>query len=92
VKRAPAVSGRAPVASGTGAEAPAAAGGVRVAPVLLRRRWSYRATWAEARARAGRRGGAGGRRERLGRRCRAMAVAARRRRLCICKRAGEKTE
>jgi hypothetical protein len=67
---------RAPVASGTGAEALAAAGGVRAAPVLLGRRWSYRTMWVEDRARAGRRDGAGGRRERLGRRCRATAAAA----------------
>jgi hypothetical protein len=57
VKRAPTGSGRVPVASGTGAEAPAAASGVRAAPVLLGRRWSYQAMGAEARARAGRRGG-----------------------------------
>jgi hypothetical protein len=74
VKRAPAGSGRAPVASGTGAEAPAAAGFVGAAPVLLGRWWSYRATGAEARARAGHRGRVGGRREWLGQRCRA-AVA-----------------
>jgi hypothetical protein len=81
VKRAPAGSVRAPVASGTGAEAPAAAGCVEAAPVLLGRRWSYRATGAEARARAGHRGGAGGHRELLGRQWsyRATAVAARRR-------------
>jgi hypothetical protein len=89
VKRAPAGSGRATVASGTGADAPAAAGGDGAAPVLLGRRWSYRATWAEARARAGRRGGAGGRWERLGRRCR--ATAARRRRWLCMREAGEKT-
>jgi hypothetical protein len=63
VKRASAGSGRAPVASGTGAEAPAAAGYVGAAAVLLGWRWSYRATRAEARAWAGRRGRAGGRRE-----------------------------
>jgi hypothetical protein len=80
VKRASVGSGRAPVASETGAEAPAAAGGVGAALVLLGRRWSYRAMWAEARARAGRRGGAGGRQERLGRRCRVTAAAAGRRR------------
>jgi hypothetical protein len=75
VKRAPAGSGRAPVALGKGAEAPAAVGGVGVAPVLLGRRWSCRSTWTEDRARAGRRDGAGGPREKLGRR------AGRRRRL-----------
>jgi hypothetical protein len=69
VKRAPAGSGRAPVALGTGAEAPAAKGGVGAALVLLGRRWSCRSTWAEDRARAGRWDGAGGPRERLGRRC-----------------------
>jgi hypothetical protein len=92
VKRAPAGSGRAPVASGTGAEALAAAGGVGVAPMLLGRRQSYRATWAKARARAGRRGGAGGRRERLGRRCRATAALDRRRRRLCMRGAGEKIE
>jgi hypothetical protein len=64
--------------------------------VLLGRRWSYRETRAEARARAGRQGGAGGRREWLGRRCRETAAAVafpqRRRRLGIRERAGEKTE
>jgi hypothetical protein len=88
VKRAPTGSGRAPVASETGAEAPAAAGSVGAAPVLLGRRWSYRATGAEARVGVWGGGGGGGRREWLGRRCRATtAVAAtftrRRRRLCI---------
>jgi hypothetical protein len=82
VKRAPARSGRVPVASGTGAEAPAAAGDVGAAPVLLGRRWSCRSTWAEDRARAGRRDGARGLRERIGRQCRATVAAwARRRRL-----------
>jgi hypothetical protein len=60
VKRTPAGSGRVPVASGTGTEAPAAAGGVGAAPVSLGRRWSCRSTWTEDRARAGRRDGAGG--------------------------------
>jgi hypothetical protein len=46
----PAGSGWAPVASGMGAKAPATAGCVGAAPVLLGRRWSYRATGAEARA------------------------------------------
>jgi hypothetical protein len=74
VKRAPTGSGRAPVASETGAEAPAAAGGVGAAPVLLGRRWSYRATGAEARGGAGREvagsglGGGAGRRQRWQRR------------------------
>jgi hypothetical protein len=64
------------VASRTGAEAPVAVGCVGAAPVLLGRRWSYRATGAEARAWARHRGGAGGRREWLGRRCWATAAAA----------------
>ena len=80
MKRAPAGSGRAPVASGTGAEAPTVDGCVGAAPVLLGRRWSYRATGAEARARAGRRGGAGGRWELLGQRWSYRATTARRRR------------
>jgi hypothetical protein len=70
VKRAPAGSRRASVASGTGAEAPAAAGCVGAAPVLLGRRWSYQATGAEARA--GRRG----RGEWLGWRCWVTTAAA----------------
>jgi hypothetical protein len=49
-------------------------GCVGAALVLLGRCWSYRATGAEARARARRRGRAGGRREWLGRRCRAAAA------------------
>jgi hypothetical protein len=76
VKRVPEGSGRAPVASGTEVEAPAAAGCIGAAPVLLERRWSYRATGAEARARAGRRGGARGRRELLGWRWSYRATAA----------------
>jgi hypothetical protein len=75
------------VASGTGAEAPAAAGGVEAAPVSLGRRWSCRSTWTEDRVRAGRRDGAGGPRERLGL-CWSTAAWARRRRLRM--RAGEK--
>jgi hypothetical protein len=90
VKRTPAGSGRAPVASGKGAEDPVAADGVRAAPVSLGRWWSCRSMWTEDRARAGRRNGARGPRERLGR-CRATATAAaawaRRRRLRM--RAGE---
>jgi hypothetical protein len=74
MKRTPTGSGRAPVASRTGPEAPAAAGGVGAAPALLGWRWRYRATGAEARVRAGHRGGAGGRREWLGRRCRTAAA------------------
>jgi hypothetical protein len=66
-----------PMASGTGAEAPAAAGGVGAAPVSLRRRWSCQSTWTEDRARAGRRDGAGGPQERLGR-CWATTAARRR--------------
>jgi hypothetical protein len=61
VKRASARSGRASVASGT--EAGAGAGCVRVAPVASG--WSRRQPRARARA-ARRRGGAGGRRQRLG--------------------------
>jgi hypothetical protein len=76
VKRVPAGSGRASVASGTGAEAPAAAGGVGAAPVLLVRRWICQSTWTEDRARAGHRDGAGGPREKLGRRCWATAAVA----------------
>ena len=65
VNRAPAGSGRASVASGTGAEA--RAGAVCVGVALVASGWSRR--WPRARARAaGRRGGAGGRREALGRR------------------------
>jgi hypothetical protein len=56
------------VASGTGAEAPAAASCVGAAPMLLGRRWSYQAMGAEARAQARRRGETGGRRELFGRR------------------------
>jgi hypothetical protein len=55
VKRAPAGSRRASVASGTGAEVPAAAGGVGAAPMASR--WSRRRPRARARARAARRDG-----------------------------------
>jgi hypothetical protein len=55
VKRAPAGSGRAPVASGTGAEAPAALGCVGAAPGASG--WSRRRPRARARARARRRDG-----------------------------------
>jgi hypothetical protein len=48
-------SGLAPVASGTGAEAPAGAGCVGTAPVASE--WSRRRPRARPRARAGRRGG-----------------------------------
>jgi hypothetical protein len=73
------------VASGTGAEAPAAAGSVGAAPVSLGRRWSCRSTrWCRlggggvaGRVRAGRRDGAGGPRERLGR-CWSTVAAPRR--------------
>jgi hypothetical protein len=44
------------VASGTGAEAPAAAGGVGAAPVSLGRRWSCRSRRGWARAGASGRG------------------------------------
>jgi hypothetical protein len=55
VKRAPAGSGLAPVASGMGAEAPADASCVGMAPVVSG--VSRRRPWARARARARRRGG-----------------------------------
>jgi hypothetical protein len=80
VKRAPAGSGRVPVASGMGAEAWAGARCVGAAPVASG--WSRRRPRVCARA-AGRRGMAGGRRELLGRRWRqlsAVATARRRRR------------
>jgi hypothetical protein len=73
VKRAPAGSGRAPVALGTGAEARAGAGCVEAAPMASG--WSQRRPMAHARA-AGRRVGAGGHREPLGRRGRHLAAAA----------------
>jgi hypothetical protein len=55
VKRAPAGSGQAPVASGMGVEAPAAVGCVGAALVVSG--WSRRRPRARARARAGRRDG-----------------------------------
>jgi hypothetical protein len=73
VKRASAGSGRAPVASGTGAEARAGAGCVGAAPVASG--WSRRRPWARAQM-AGCRGGAGGRREPLGRWQRHLASVA----------------
>jgi hypothetical protein len=82
VKRASAGSGLAPVASGTGAEAPAGAGCVWTAPVASG--MSRRRPRARARARAGRRGGARGRRELLGRGWRHRAAVPRRQRLVIC--------
>jgi hypothetical protein len=85
VKRAPAGSGLAPVASGMGAEAPADASCVGMAPVVSG--VSRRRPWARARARARRRGGAGGRRELLGRRWRHRAATS-----SHMQATGEKTE
>jgi hypothetical protein len=64
---------RAPVASGTGAEARAGTGCVGAAPIASG--WSRRRPWARARA-ARRRGGTGGRREPLGRHGRHLSAAA----------------
>jgi hypothetical protein len=76
VKRAPAGSGRAPVASGTRAEAPAATGGVGASPVASG--WSRRQPWARARARTTRRDRTRGRlaRAMLERRWRNLAATA----------------
>jgi hypothetical protein len=92
MKQAPTGSGRAPMVSGTGAEAPAGAGCIGAAPVASG--WSRRRPRARAQVRAGHRGGAGGRRARarLGRRQRHLAAA--RLLYCggdglACERAGE---